>query len=175
LLTEGQLTEGTHYQCVFYGGRLLAHLSASDPTVDADEVVKILRVNKNAILLIDSDKKSENSEINVTKQRLINETQDFGGLAWVTAGREIENYLPLSAIQTQFAAAQSPLGQFEDIAEYLDRAESGAGKKFERNKVLFAESMLPILIRDSLSRSLDLEDRLLEVISKIKEWNGISF
>jgi hypothetical protein len=39
LLTEGQLTEGTHYQCVFYGGRLLAHLSASDPTVDADEVV----------------------------------------------------------------------------------------------------------------------------------------
>ena len=31
LFTNGILTEGAHYQCVFYGGRLLAHLSAATP------------------------------------------------------------------------------------------------------------------------------------------------
>lgn len=174
LFSEGLLVEGTHYQCVFYGGRLLAHLSASDPSVDADEVVKILRVNKNAILVIDSDKKTANEEINSTKQRLVNEMQAFGGVFWVTAGREIENYLPLSAIQTQLPTAQSPLGQFEDISEFLERTEVGAGKRFERKKVLFAESMLPTMTRESLSGSLDLEARILQTISVIKSWNGIT-
>jgi len=174
LFTEGRLVEGTHYQCIYYGGRLLAHLSAADPSIDANEVVKILRVNKNAILLIDSDKKEETSGINATKQRLVSEMQSFGGIAWVTAGREIENYLPLSAIQARISTAQLPLGQFEDIAEYLDRLEPGAGKKFERNKVLFAESVLPELTRESLRGTLDLSERLAEAISKIKGWNGLA-
>ena len=149
LFSDGKLAEGAHYQCVFYGGRLLSHLSASDPDVDPDETVKILHVNKNAILLIDSDKENEESPINATKQRLISEMQEFGGLAWVTAGREIENYLPLSTIQTQFPAADTPLGKFEDISEYLERLEPGAGKKFERKKILFAESAIPTITRES--------------------------
>jgi predicted ATP-dependent endonuclease of OLD family len=68
LFTEGALVEGTHYQCVFYGGRLLAHLSASDPSQGAEEAVKILRVNKNAIVVIDSDKRDSADEINETKK-----------------------------------------------------------------------------------------------------------
>jgi putative ATP-dependent endonuclease of OLD family len=174
LITEGQIAEGSHYQCVFYGGRLLAHLSASDPLIDADDVVQILRVNKNAILLIDSDKRDEQSAINATKQRLIDEMKEIGGIAWVTAGREIENYLPLSAIKLQAPLAETPLGRFEDIAEYLENTETGAGKKFERKKVLFAESMLPALTRESMASCLDLETRMLEVIAKIKAWNGIT-
>jgi putative ATP-dependent endonuclease of the OLD family len=174
LLTDGEIKESTHYQCVFYGGRLLAHLSASDPSVEADEVVKILRVNKNAILLIDSDKKNADAEINSTKKRLIDETTAFGGLAWISAGREIENYLPLSALQSRSPGSHLPLGQFEDIAEYLERTESGAGKKFERKKVLFAESMLSTLTRESFGECLDLDSRLLEVTSRIKAWNGLS-
>jgi AAA ATPase domain len=173
IFTDGQIKEGVHYQCVFYGGRLLAHLSASDPTVEADDVVKILRVNKNAILLIDSDKKGVDTEINSTKKRLIAETEAFGGLVWVTAGREIENYLPLSVLQLQAKAAKSPLGIFEDIAEYLERSEPGAGKKFERKKVLFAESMIPALTRASFIECHDLEIRLAEVTSKIRAWNGL--
>lgn len=173
LFSDGELAEGAHYQCVFYGGRLLSHLSAADPEVDPDETVKILRVNKNAILLIDSDKENEESQINATKQRLISEMQAFGGLAWVTAGREIENYLSLRTIQAQFPAADTPLGKFEDISEYLDRLDPGAGKRFERKKVLFAESAIPTLTHESLNESFDLNVRLSEVVSRIRAWNGL--
>src|SRR4029077_1139622 len=31
LWSDGQLKEGIHYQCMFYGGRLLAHLEACSP------------------------------------------------------------------------------------------------------------------------------------------------
>jgi putative ATP-dependent endonuclease of OLD family len=173
LFGAGEIKEGVHYQCVFYGGRLLAHLSATDPTDETDDVVKILRVNKNAIVLIDSDKRDAAAEINSTKKRLIDETAAFGGLTWVTAGREIENYLPLSALQSQVSALKSPLGRYQDIAEFLETAELGAGKKFERKKVLFAEAVIPTLTRQSLAECMDLESRLSEVISRIKAWNGL--
>jgi len=60
LFSEGRFYEGLHYQCVFYGGRLLAHLSADDPDVDVDEALKILRINRNAVILMDSDKNKGN-------------------------------------------------------------------------------------------------------------------
>jgi hypothetical protein len=107
------------------------------------------------------------------KKRLVNETNSFSGIAWVTAGREIENYLPLSAIRSKFEEATTALGQFEDIAEYLERLEPGAGKKFERKKVLFAETMQAALTRESL-KTFDLEQRLSEVTAKIRMWNGTS-
>jgi len=55
LYSEGKLSEGNHYQCVFYGGRLLSHLSSKDPE-SVDEGVSILRVNRNAIVLNDIKK-----------------------------------------------------------------------------------------------------------------------
>lgn len=56
--------EGIHYQCVFYGGRLLSHLSAADPDVNEDEALKILRVNRNAIMLMDSDRRKPRQHLN---------------------------------------------------------------------------------------------------------------
>lgn len=106
--SDGKIKEGSHYQCVYYGGRLLAHLSAADPDVDSDDVIKILRVNRNAILIIDSDRSSENESLNATKQRLITEIEKIGGMAWVTAGREIENYLPKTAIENLYKSESVP-------------------------------------------------------------------
>jgi hypothetical protein len=105
---------------------------------------------------------------------LIDETQSFGGVAWVTVGREIENYLPVQAIQSQFAAAKTSLAPFEDIADYIERVKPGASKRFERKKVLFAESILPALTRESMVEHLDLEKRMAEIVWKIKTWNGLA-
>jgi len=63
VFSDGKIKEGAHYQCVFYGGRLLAHLSATDPDLNLDDVVKILRVNRNAIVLIDSDRRKKDEPI----------------------------------------------------------------------------------------------------------------
>jgi hypothetical protein len=173
LESDEQLKEGVHYQCVFYGGRLLAHLSGDIPGLGVDDVVQILRVNRNALILIDSDKARLSDDLNETKKRIIAEIEALEGLAWITQGREVENYLPLAAIKSKFPDTSSVPGQFADFAEYLDTIESGAGKRFSRNKVLFAEAMIPSITKESLASSLDLADRLHQVLSMIRKWNAI--
>src|SRR5262249_53947703 len=97
LWSEGKLRESAHYQIVFYGGRLLAHIDAGSPE-EASEAVKIVRVNRNAAVLIDSDKKAAVDEINKTKARVMSEVVSMNGLGWVTSPREVEHYIPPTAL-----------------------------------------------------------------------------
>lgn len=172
LVTDGEMKEGSHYQCVFYGGRLLAHLSAELPDIAVDEVVKILRVNRNALILIDSDKDKSEDQLNTTKKRIVSEIEKLKGMAWVTQGREVENYLPLAAIQNKIANATELPGEFEDFVEYLERIEAGTGKRFARNKVMFAEMMIPAFTKENIACQLDLNDRLTTAVAMIRKWNG---
>jgi len=71
LLTDGELREGTHYQCVLYGGRLLAHLTADEPREVTGEWIEILRVNRNAIMIIDSDKRSKGGKNILYKNKTV--------------------------------------------------------------------------------------------------------
>jgi hypothetical protein len=88
-IAEPSLKEGIDYSIMFYGGRLLAHLSASEETID--EFIELLSLNRFSSIVIDSDKRTEQSQINETKQRLVREIEGNKGVAWVTSGREIEN------------------------------------------------------------------------------------
>jgi len=172
--SEGALREGTHYQCVFYGGRLLAHLSARDPDVNTEDVVKILRVNANALLLIDSDRASSEAPINETKSRIIREIRDVGGIAWLTAGREVENYLPHEVITQIYQRNDLPkLQVYQKFADYLDSIESGDGNRFLRSKVMFAERAGPLITRSGLERTLDMAALLDGVCAAIMRWNGL--
>jgi putative ATP-dependent endonuclease of the OLD family len=173
LLTKGELREGTHYQCVFYGGKLLAHLSADAPH-DVDEMVSIFRVNINAAIIMDSDLEQVGNELGSTKRRMIEEISRVKGLAWVTSGREIENYLPVAAINAA-ADLQSgnSLGRFEDISSYLEAQKAGAGKKFERSKAEFAARAIGAVDLDIQSAVLDWKPRLTELCEHIRKWNKI--
>lgn len=173
LFTDGAVVEGAHYQCVFYGGRLLAHLSAKDPEIDAGEVLKILRVNRNAIVLIDSDKSSPESGINETKKRIAAEMESIKGMAWITKGREVENYLPLAAVKAKYDNAAIGPGQFEEFVEYVDNLKHGEGKRFERSKVLFAESVLSAMTKENVISMLDMAGKLEEAVDRIRSWNGL--
>ena len=175
LYSGGEIREGAHYQCVFYGGRLLAHLSADDPYVDEDEAVKILRVNRNAIVIIDSDRRKPRQKINATKRRIISEIEQVGGMAWVTAGKEVENYVPVCTLQRLFPASDlPPLGQYADIRDYLNAVKAGEGDRFERSKVLFAKKVVPHIDRDGLESVLDLERKIATAYMHIVRWNGAS-
>src|SRR4029078_1131837 len=91
------LTEGIHYSIMFYGGRLLSHLSANDD--DVTEFINLRSLNQHLALIMDSDKASEQDPINDTKQRLQREFARAPGCAWVTSGREIENYVDHEILQ----------------------------------------------------------------------------
>ncbi len=88
------LVEGIDFSIMFYGGRLLSHLSAQDDEVT--EFISLRRLNRHVAIVMDSDRKSRRARINETKKRLVKELS--GGFVWVTAGREIENYIPSSLL-----------------------------------------------------------------------------
>ncbi|MCS3804690.1 putative ATP-dependent endonuclease of OLD family [Chromobacterium alkanivorans] len=90
------LVEGTQYSIMFYGGKLASHLSGEDND-ESDKLVQDLislrPMNRNSVIVIDSDKSSAHKPLNKTKKRLKAEFEKGPGLIWITDGREIENYL----------------------------------------------------------------------------------
>jgi predicted ATPase len=94
---DPNLIEGIHYSVMFYGGRLLSHLSGEEyyaTESDVDKFISLIKINRNMAIMIDSDMKQEDDGINETKARIKREFEQGGGLCWITRGREIENYVP---------------------------------------------------------------------------------
>ncbi|SFT85694.1 ATP-binding protein [Mesorhizobium sp. YR577] len=92
-----ELIEGIHYSIMFYGGRLLSHLSAESDEVE--EFIGLRSLNRHMALVMDSDKASSNASINQTKLRLQRELGKGSGVSWITKGREIENYIDHTKLQ----------------------------------------------------------------------------
>ncbi len=173
LWSEGKLKEGNHYQCVFYGGRLLSHLSSEEPNA-VSEGIPILIVNKNVSLLIDSDKKNQQARLNDTKQRIIEEITKNGGVPWVTKGKEIENYIPAEALGKLLdVPLVRQVGQYENFFEYLDGIKEEKGKWYKGRKPLLAEEVCQHITRENISGVLDLEQRLKEICEVIRDWNSL--
>src|SRR5947207_7404020 len=99
-LMASELVEGIDYSIMFYGGRLLSHLSLlrDEPELSADELIKLLRISQNSAIVIDSDRTKSDAEINETKTRIAKECKEAGVFCWISAGREIENYLTPESI-----------------------------------------------------------------------------
>src|SRR5690554_6825353 len=82
---------------MFYGGRLLSHLSFDSEQI-ISELIPLLRLNRNAFVVMDRDGFSSQTRINKTKSRIKQELGDRN--SWVTKGREIENYLTSKTIKS---------------------------------------------------------------------------
>lgn len=176
LWSDGRLKEGLHYQIVFYGGRLLAHFTALAPEPPQTEEISIFRLNRNAALIIDSDKNNPSEELNETKKRLISEIEASGGMAWITAGREIENYLP-KKIVSEFIGSEEPkhIDQFQKFPNLLDQLKpgEGLGEKFNRQKAMFAEKISERFSKEQCLSLLDLNVKMTALCTKISGWNKI--
>jgi len=87
------LIEGVHYSLLFYGGKLLSHLSAEDPTVE--EFISLPRINRHFTVVMDSDRRKSGEKLRSTKLRVKAEIEKASGNpVWVTHGYAIENYVP---------------------------------------------------------------------------------
>lgn len=171
--SEGKIKEGAHYQCIFYGGRLLAHLSAEPPDNREEDPINILLTNRNAIIIMDSDKRSESQEINGTKKRIRKEINDGRGFCWITAGKEIEHYIPASVLRSYYKDKEisNERDIYTPFHDYLDTIKEGEGNRYSSKKVLFAAKIIPLFSKENLSDWLDLGTQIDKVIENIKRWN----
>lgn len=95
-LLDPKLLEGVHYVIMFYGGSLLSHLSTDDPHADADAFISLRRLNRNMVVVIDSDMQKKTDTLGATKLRIIEQlATDEHSHTWVTAGYTVENYIPV--------------------------------------------------------------------------------
>lgn len=171
LWSNDTLREGKDYQCVFYGGRLLSNLSLSEKI--ENDLINLLNVNRNSIIVIDSDKKNINSKINITKRRIRDEAKKNNIMCWITKGREIENYIPDKLVKRikGFTSKKKAFSQFENMEDFLDSLRKGLGKEFLRDKINFAREMTTNTTIEDYKNSLDLDIKMKNVIQLISLWN----
>jgi hypothetical protein len=169
---QKNLIEGIHYSIMFYGGRLLTHLSADDPEIG--DFISLRRLNRYISIVIDSDKGSRSARLNPTKIRIKEEFNRGPGFAWVTQGREIENYVEpkilLSAVQ-QIAKGASHLvstGQYDHAFHYMTRGSAQPVESIDKVKVARA-----VAKQTADLSMLDLKQRIMQVVRFIKTANDM--
>lgn len=166
------LLEGIHYSIMFYGGRLLSHLSADDAEVK--DFISLRRLNRHMVIVLDSDRTKEADDLNETKTRVESEFTDGVGFAWVTQGREIENYIDpklleisLQETHPQFQAL-GKTGVYDHVYQFKKKDGSIAKVK-DVDKIKLAHS---IAQRTAELGVLDLEKMIAKVVAFIQESNG---
>jgi predicted ATP-dependent endonuclease of OLD family len=164
IFTPNEYEEGKHYQFLYYGGRLLSQYSAKEET----DLINIITTNRNAAIVIDSDKRSRSAKLNDTKKRIMSEFDRLGMFHWVTKGKETENYLPKQAIETMLdVSIQSCCEQYQLFPDYI----SPYYKSFSNKKVPFANQIKGFISSDNSIGILDLKKQIETLYQQIKQWN----
>lgn len=165
IFTENKFKEGQHYQFLYYGGRLLAQYALQEQT----ELISILTTNRNAAILIDSDKKNQQESINSTKKRIVDEFDRLHMFSWVTKGKEIENYITAETVRARFNKKVKQCGKYTLFPEYISRHYKG----FVGKKVQFANEIIPYITVENTRGYLDVEEKIKKLYSQIVKWNGM--
>lgn len=173
LASGGILRENIHYQILFYGGRLLSHLTGETKCKEPSELINLFLANRNSILVMDSDKRTEKSHINETKRKIRKEFIESQSIAWITKGREIENYLSQSVINKEYGINKQ-IEPYEYIGDFLNKYRKNAkyGDKYIRSKYQKSTDIVKHMCKDDL-KVLDLEEKIGQIVQKIKDWNYI--
>lgn len=168
---DAELVEGIHYSIMFYGGRLASHLSGDDPGEFVKDFISLRRLNRRGVILIDSDKSKKGTALNSTKLRLRDEFNSGPGHAWITEGREIENYLNPELLKQTISAVHPNM----PIATGLDKFDNALTVKNRRGETTQASKVkVASLIISSGSPHLDCFDLRLQVkklVAFIRESN----
>lgn len=167
-----ELHEGTDYMIMFYGGRLLSHLCAHDETLD--EFISLIHINRHPAILIDSDKSNSSDKINSTKQRIQDEFTNNHGLVWITAGREIENYITQSTLEHIYKElyphtfkSLASKSEFDRATEFIDKNNQKCTQP-SKSKLKIAQKATELGMTFD---ELDLRERVAELVEFIRAAN----
>jgi hypothetical protein len=166
--TRADLTEGIHYSVMFYGGRLLSHLSAGEDA--ADRFIALRKLNQHLCIIIDSDRKTARTPLNATKKRIIGELKAAPAYAWVTRGRELENYIQPAVLRQAVEAVHPGHRAAEPANEFDDRWSVRGAKGETVDKVAVARKVAEQPLDLGV---LDLGKKLAGLVAFIRRANGL--
>ncbi len=166
---DPDLVEGLHYSIMFYGGRLLNHLSVNDPEID--EFISLRRLNRNLVLIMDSDRSSVGKRINMTKKRIRKEFDDGPGFAWVTAGREIENYVEESTLRDAVEAVRPTAGRRVKTGQFDKAIPRINPRKITSPTIDKIKIAYEVVNRPPILDVLDLSKMLRQLVEFIRAAN----
>ena len=172
---DPNLLEGLHYSIMFYGGKLLSHLTPSN-NESIDDFISLSKLNQQLMIIMDSDKSPSRKDINATKKRIKGEFVESPDLAWVTKGREIENYLNpeilfeavIECHPRKGATKLEGLGQFDCVTKFLK--SDGESETYDKLRVALKYIELEEQPDFSI---LDLEKKIKIVTEFIRESNQL--
>lgn len=170
---DPSLVEGIHFSVMFYGGKLAAHVSNAETTGGVKEFIQLRRLNRRGAILIDSDKPRLRARLNKTKQRLRDEFDQGPGFAWITDGREVENYLPISGV-TEAVARTIPSATRiggNDRFDNLLKIRRAKGSEAQASKVDVAKWITMNTEPDL--KILDLRKQLTKLVTFIRDSNPV--
>ena len=164
LFTPNNYKEGKHYQFLYYGGRLLSQYSAKEET----DLINIITTNRNAAIVIDSDKRYKSATLNDTKKRIMQEFDKLEMFYWVTKGKEIENYLPKHAIESMLnVEIKEDCDLYQLFPDYVEKHY----KNFSNKKVPFANEIKEHLTIENSKDILDLKKQIEKLYLQVEKWN----
>lgn len=170
------LNEGKDFSILFYGGALMAHLSA-DETQILQDFIQLPKINRNLYLVLDSDFENENDELQNERKRGVDELENSGYKCWITKGRTIENYIPQGALEAARSAVHTG-SKFPELPQ--DNKAYQFTKAFNRLKkngdpIGFDKTAVArkVVANQSLTLEMyDIEDRIRELSEFIKAAKG---
>jgi hypothetical protein len=173
-LVDDSLVEGWHYSFSMYGGKVLSHLGADDSDSVSEDFLQILPLNRFPVVVIDSDKSKAADIIRCSKTRIAKEVEDVGGFVWITAGREIENYVPFAirenairAVHPKFknmSKTERSEKQFDDPLRFANSTNEKATPK----KTMIAQNAANEIAE---LNTLDLKEKTMALVQFIRSAN----
>ncbi|MEI4231378.1 AAA family ATPase [Roseovarius sp. D22-M7] len=173
---DSRLVEGVHYSVLFYGGALIAHLSASDDAVT--DFIKLRDLNRNMAILMDSDRANKDAELKPHVKRILDELRDSKSVAWVTQGREAENYLDGQELQSALKKSHPRIydepcrtGPYDHAFHFMRKMGGGRRETYKLGDKVAAANVL--CQQPANLDILDLRDRLSELTAMICQANNL--
>lgn len=178
LFSDGEFEEGRDYQCAFYGGALLARLQFKSEEEAEEDLVNLIQVNPNVVVVCDSDKTGPKTRVKGRVRRILSEVRKIPGAhVWVTAAREIENYVPGELIAK--ACERESVADPEQFESFFPRKGLVGKSYIERrlgrktlDKMDLASSTTPLMEVGHIEGRFDLKREVEAIIEKIRGWNS---
>ena len=172
LYTDGRLREGRDYQCVFYGGSLLARVEFKSPEDEVAELANLFQINHNLVVVCDGDREAENSDLKPRVKRIREAVDKINDAhIWITDAKEIENYLPSSVLEK--ATGLSPLPDPEKYESWSSYAEEHMQRK-SIDKVALAISSTQYITKEVMEERFEWKEQMEQIVERIESWNGDS-